>query len=109
MPTLLQALRDKAPYVEHVRRSSASTPRRSRPGWPRDGRRLRAVDRHRRARVADPQKLLTIAARIGVADARRFLAKNLRFVMGLARSGGFYKPTRFVQGVAPLLADPGRA
>jgi methylenetetrahydrofolate reductase (NADPH) len=56
--------------------------------------------------VADPQKLLSIAARIGVKDARRFLAKNVRFVTGLARSGGFYKPTGFVEDLAPLLADP---
>jgi methylenetetrahydrofolate reductase (NADPH) len=56
--------------------------------------------------VADPQKLLSIAARIGVKDAKRFLVKNLRFVTGLAKSGGFYKPTSFVEGVAPLLADP---
>ena len=56
--------------------------------------------------VADPQKLLSIAARIGVKDAKRFLVKNLRFVTGLAKSGGFYKPTGFVEGIAPLLADP---
>jgi methylenetetrahydrofolate reductase (NADPH) len=55
--------------------------------------------------VADPQKLLSIAARIGVADAKRFLVKNLRFVTGLARSGGFYKPTGFVEELAPLIAD----
>jgi len=56
--------------------------------------------------VADPQKLLSIAARIGVKDAKRFLVKNLRFVTGLAKSGGFYKPTGFVEDIAPLLADP---
>ena len=55
--------------------------------------------------VADPQKLLSIAARIGVSDAKRFLVKNLRFVTGLARSGGFYKPTDFVEALAPLIAD----
>lgn len=56
--------------------------------------------------VADPQKLLSIAARIGVKDAKRFLVKNLRFVTGLARSGGFYKPSGFARDIAPLLADP---
>jgi methylenetetrahydrofolate reductase (NADPH) len=56
--------------------------------------------------VADPQKLVNIAARIGVKDAKRFLLKNVRFVAGLAKSGGFYKPTRFVEELAPLLADP---
>jgi methylenetetrahydrofolate reductase (NADPH) len=56
--------------------------------------------------VADPQKLLSIAARIGVKDAKRFLVKNVRFVTGLAKSGGFYKPTGFMEDLAPLLADP---
>jgi methylenetetrahydrofolate reductase (NADPH) len=56
--------------------------------------------------VADPQKLLKVAARIGVKDAKRFFVKNLRFVTGMAKSGGFYKPTGFVQDLAPLLADP---
>lgn len=55
--------------------------------------------------VADPQKLLNVATRIGVKDARRFVVKNLRFVTGMARSGGFYKPTGFVEALAPLLAD----
>ena len=55
--------------------------------------------------VADPQKLLAVAARIGVTDARRFVTKNLRFVTGLARSGGFYRPTGFVEALAPLIAD----
>jgi len=31
--------------------------------------------------------------------------KNLRFVTGLARSGGFYKPTGFVEELAPLIGD----
>src|SRR5207247_8704781 len=56
--------------------------------------------------VADPQKLLSIAARIGVKDAKRFLVKNVRFVTGLAKSGGFYKPTSFVEALRPLVADP---
>jgi len=104
---LAQALRDKAPYVAHVTTQMDFD--------------TAAIARWVRARrtegfepdvvvgvpgVADPQKLLSIAARIGVKDAKRFLVKNLRFVTGLARSGGFYKPTRFVEELAPLLADP---
>jgi methylenetetrahydrofolate reductase (NADPH) len=103
---LAQALRDKAPYVAHV-----TTQMNFDTG---------AIARWVRARraegfepdvvvgvpgVADPQKLLSIAARIGVKDAKRFLVKNLRFVTGLARSGGFYKPTGFVEDLAPLVAD----
>ncbi len=104
---LARALIDKAPYVDHVTTQMDFD--------------TKAIERWVRARradgfapsvivgvpgVADPQKLLNIAARIGVKDAKRFLVKNLRFVTGLAKSGGFYKPTGFVEGIAPLLADP---
>ena len=104
---LAAALLDKAPFVAHVTTQMDFDPA--------------AVTRWVRTRraegfgpevvigvpgVADPQMLLSIAARIGVKDARRFLVKNIRFVTGMARSGGFYKPTGFVEGLAPLLADP---
>ena len=104
---LAQALVDKAPYVAHVTTQMDFD--------------TKAIGRWVRARraegfapevvigvpgVADPQKLLSIAARIGVKDAKRFLVKNLRFVTGLAKSGGFYKPTGFVEELAPLIADP---
>lgn len=56
--------------------------------------------------VAEPQKLLAIAARIGVADTHRFLAKNIRFVTRLVRSGGFYRPDGLLEGVAPLVVEP---
>ena len=56
--------------------------------------------------VAEPQRLLAIGARIGVADTHRFLVKNLRFVTRLVRSGGFYRPDGLLEGLAPLLADP---
>ncbi len=56
--------------------------------------------------VAEPQKLLAISARIGVADTHRFLVKNVRFVTRLVRSGGFYRPDALLAGLAPFLADP---
>ena len=56
--------------------------------------------------VAEPQKLLAISARIGVADTHRFLVKNVRFVTKLVRSGGFYRPDGLLEGIAPHLADP---
>jgi methylenetetrahydrofolate reductase (NADPH) len=59
--------------------------------------------------VADPQKLLAIAARIGVADTHRFLVKNVRFVARLVRSGGFYRPDALLEGIAPHAADPAAA
>jgi methylenetetrahydrofolate reductase (NADPH) len=55
--------------------------------------------------VAEPQKLLAISARIGVADTHRFLVKNIRFVTKLVRSGGFYRPDGLLEGLAPHLAD----
>jgi methylenetetrahydrofolate reductase (NADPH) len=104
---LAGALRDKARFVDHVTTQMDF-----------DTKAIAAWVHARRAEgltpdvivgvpgVADPQKLLSIAARIGVKDAKRFLVKNLRFVTGLAKSGGFYKPTGFVEAIAPLLADP---
>jgi len=104
---LASALVDKAPFVAHVTTQMDF-----------DSKAVASWVRARRVEgfapgvivgvpgVADPQKLMSIAARIGVKDAKRFLVKNLRFVTGLAKSGGFYKPTGFVEGIAPLLADP---
>ena len=104
---LARALVDKTPFVDHVTTQmdfdTAAIAR-----WVR----ARRAEGFRRdvvigvPGVADPQKLLSIAARIGVKDAKRFLVKNLRFVTGLAKSGGFYKPTSFVEELAPLVADP---
>ena len=56
--------------------------------------------------VAEPQKLLAISARIGVADTHRFLVKNVRFVTKLVRSGGFYRPDGLLAGLAPDIARP---
>ena len=58
--------------------------------------------------VAEPQKLLAMAARIGVADTHRFLVKNMRSVARLVRSGGFYRPDGLLEGIAPTVADPGQ-
>jgi len=56
--------------------------------------------------VAEPHRLLAIAARIGVADTHRFLSKNVRFVARMARSGGFYRPDGLLDSLAPSAADP---
>ncbi len=56
--------------------------------------------------VADPQRLMTIGARIGVKDTRRFVLKNARFVTKMLRSGGFYRPDDLLLELAPLIADP---
>ena len=104
---LASALIDKAPFVKHVT-TQMDFDTKAVASWVR----ARRADGFEPSvivgvpGVADPQKLMSIAARIGVKDAKRFLVKNLRFVTGLAKSGGFYKPTGFVEGIAPLLADP---
>jgi methylenetetrahydrofolate reductase (NADPH) len=104
---LARALVDKAPFVAHVTtQMDFDTGAIAR--WVRA---LRTEGFERDVvvgvpGVADPQKLLSIAARIGVKDAKRFLVMYLRFVTGLAKSGGFYKPTGFVEELAPLIADP---
>ena len=59
--------------------------------------------------VAEPHRLLAIAARIGVADTHRFLSKNVRFVARMARSGGFYRPDGLLDSLAPSVADPATA
>ena len=56
--------------------------------------------------VAEPQRLLAISARIGVADTHRFLVKNTRFIARLIRSGGFYRPDGLLEGLAASIADP---
>ncbi|HEY8198497.1 MAG TPA: hypothetical protein VIF44_01910 [Candidatus Limnocylindrales bacterium] len=54
--------------------------------------------------VAELHKLMLISARIGVADTKRFLAKNTRLVGRLVRPGG-YSPHGLLEGLAPALAD----
>jgi methylenetetrahydrofolate reductase (NADPH) len=56
--------------------------------------------------VAEPQRLLAISARIGVADTHRFLVKNTNFIARLIRSGGFYRPDGLLDGLAPIIAEP---
>ncbi len=55
--------------------------------------------------VAQIPKLIEISARIGVRDAAKFIMKNTAFVGQLITSGGVYRPTGFLEGVAPVIAD----
>ena len=50
-------------------------------------------------------RLLRISARIGVADAARFVSKQGSLVARLLRPGG-YRPDRLLFELAPTLADP---
>jgi methylenetetrahydrofolate reductase (NADPH) len=105
--TLLQALRDKAPFAAYMATQLCFDPKA-----------ITAFLAARRAEgigtpvkiglpgVAEIPKLLSISARIGVKDASKFVLKNARFVGALLRSGGIYRPTRLVRDLAPLIADP---
>jgi methylenetetrahydrofolate reductase (NADH) len=55
--------------------------------------------------VTDVAKLMTISARIGVADSARYLKKNRKQV-GRLLTPGSYGPDALLEGMAPTLADP---
>jgi methylenetetrahydrofolate reductase (NADPH) len=55
--------------------------------------------------VADVAKLMTISARIGIADSARYLKKNKR-MLGHLLTPGKFGPDALLEGVAPALADP---
>jgi methylenetetrahydrofolate reductase (NADPH) len=104
---LLDALRAKAAFASYMTTQLCFDPAAIR-SW--------LVDRRREGLalpvhvglpgVAEPQRLLAISARIGVADTHRFLVKNTQFIARLIRSGGFYRPDGLLEGLAPVIADP---
>jgi len=59
--------------------------------------------------AAPLHRLMTISARIGVADSRRFLTKNTRFVSRLLLAPGGYRPDGLLDALAPLVADAAAA
>jgi methylenetetrahydrofolate reductase (NADPH) len=103
---LLQALRDKAPYVRYMTTQLCFDPGS-----------IASFLAERRAEgialpvklgipgVAEVPKLLSISARIGVRDASRFVLKNTGLVGAILRSGGVYRPTSLLRQLAPLIAD----
>jgi methylenetetrahydrofolate reductase (NADPH) len=58
--------------------------------------------------VAEITKLMTISARIGIADSARYLKKNRRMVGSLLTPGKF-GPDALLEGMGPALTDPGAA
>jgi methylenetetrahydrofolate reductase (NADPH) len=56
--------------------------------------------------VAELHKLMTISARIGVADSARYLKKNKKMLGHLMTKGSF-GPDTFLEALAPTVADPG--
>ena len=55
--------------------------------------------------VADIAKLMRVAARIGVADAARYLRKN-RKIVGRLLSPGSFGPDALLEGLGSTVADP---
>ena len=55
--------------------------------------------------VAELAKLMTISARIGIADSARYLKKNKNMVGHLMKKGSF-GPDAFLESLATTLADP---
>jgi methylenetetrahydrofolate reductase (NADPH) len=55
--------------------------------------------------VTELTKLMTIAAKIGVADSARYLKKNRQMVGHLMNPGSF-GPDAFLEALAPAIADP---
>jgi len=103
---LLAALRDKAPYASYMTTQLCFDPGAIATWLAARRQEGIALPVHVGVPgVAEPHKLLAISARIGVADTHRYLSKNTRFVARLIRSGGFYRPTGLVEGLAPVLAD----
>jgi 5,10-methylenetetrahydrofolate reductase len=56
--------------------------------------------------VAELKKLMTISARIGVADSARYLKKH-RSMVGHLLSPGSFGPDALLEGLAPSLGAPG--
>ena len=104
---LLEALRAKAAYASYMTTQLCFDPAAIR-SWLGDRRAegLALPVHVGLPGVAEPQKLLAISARIGVADTHRFLVKNTQFIARLIRSGGFYRPDGLLEGLAPVIADP---
>ncbi|HSK52980.1 MAG TPA: methylenetetrahydrofolate reductase [Clostridia bacterium] len=104
---LLESLRAKAPFASYMTTQLCFDPA-AIGAWVR-ARRAEGIELPVRVGipgVAEPHRLLAIAARIGVADTHRFLSKNVRFVARLIRSGGFYRPDGLLEGLASVIADP---
>ena len=104
---LLDALRAKAAFASYMTTQLCFDPAAIR-SWLGDRRRegLALPVHIGLPGVAEPQRLLAISARIGVADTHRFLVKNTQFIARLIRSGGFYRPDGLLEGLAPVIADP---
>jgi len=103
---LLQVLKDKQPFATSMTTQMCFNPR-AVSSWLD---RMRAVGITLPLHlgvpgVAELAKLMTISARIGIADSARYLKKNKKMVGHLMKSGSF-GPDAFLEALTPTLADP---
>ena len=103
---LLAALADKAPFVDYVTTQMCFEAR-AIAGWiaARRAAGMTLPVHVGLPGVAELHKLMLISARIGVADSRRFLTKNVRLVGRLVRPGG-YSPSGLLADLGPTVLDP---
>lgn len=102
---LLEVLLEKQAYVSYMATQMCFDPA-AITGWIEDMRR-RGVTlpvHLGTPGVADMAKLMTISARIGIANSARYLKKNKRMVGHLLTPGKF-GPDALLEGVAPSFAD----
>ena len=104
---LARALRDKAPLVQYMTTQLCFDPK-AIAGFIAEQRAdgIELPVKLGIPGVAEIPKLMSISARIGVKDASKFVLRNYRFVGQLLKSGGIYKPSRLMQDLAPVIADP---
>ena len=103
---LLRALKEKQPYAHSMTTQMSFNPE-AVSAWIS---RMRAEGVRLAVHLGVPgvtelSKLMTIAARIGVADSARYLNKNRRMVGHLMNPGSF-GPDAFLETLAGTIADP---
>ena len=104
---LVEVLLDKQPFVSYVATQMCFNPA-AITGWIAEMRRrgLTRPVHMGTPGVADLTKLMTVSARIGIAESARYLKKNRRMVGRLLTPGKF-GPDALLEGMAPAFADPG--
>jgi len=102
----IQAMWDKRKYASYIV-SNMCFDARKLTGWVRRVR-ARGVTLPLRVGLAGPvdrAKLMTMASKIGVADATRFMRSHGSTILHLGTPGG-YDPDRLLERIGPMLSDP---
>jgi methylenetetrahydrofolate reductase (NADPH) len=102
----IQAMWDKRKYASYIV-SNLCFDARTLNGWVRRvrGRGMKLPLRIGIAGPVDRTKLVTMASKIGVADAARFMRSHGSSIVRLGAPGG-YDPDRLLDRIGPMLSDP---